>query len=75
MSIKQFESNLETNILNIHKELKTAVYNPAPVLRVYIPKGRHNKRPLGIPIVKDRVVQQAFRQIIEPIFEKNRSRR
>ncbi|MBE7548494.1 MAG: hypothetical protein HS127_15605 [Planctomycetia bacterium] len=34
------------------------------------PKGRYDKRPLGIPIVKDRIVQQAFRQIIEPIFEK-----
>jgi group II intron reverse transcriptase/maturase len=70
VSIKQFESDLENNIQTIHKELKTAIYNPAPVLRVYIPKGRHDKRPLGIPIVKDRVVQQAFRQIIEPIFEK-----
>ena len=69
--IKQFAKNLENNIQNIHKELKTAIYNPSPVLRVYIPKGRHDKRPLGIPIVKDRVVQQAFRQIIEPIFEKD----
>ena len=82
MSIKQFESDLENNIQNIHKELKTGIYNPSPVLRVYIPKGRHDKRPLGIPIVKDRpltsrilvkgrVVQQALRQIIEPIFEKD----
>jgi RNA-directed DNA polymerase len=70
VSIKQFESNLDVNIMSIHQELKTAIYNPAPVLRVYIPKGRHDKRPLGIPIVKDRIAQQAFRQIIEPIFEK-----
>lgn len=71
VSIRQFERDLETNILNIHKELKTEIYKPLPVLRAYIPKGRHDKRPLGIPIVKDRVVQQAFRQIIEPIFEKD----
>src|SRR3990167_10704601 len=65
VSIRQFAKNLENNIQNIHKELKTAIYNPSPVLRVYIPKGKHDKRPLGILIVKDRVIQQAFRQIIE----------
>ena len=52
VSIQQFESDLEKNIQNIHKELKNDVYKPSPVLRVYIPKGRHEKRPLGIPIVK-----------------------
>ena len=60
VSIKQFAKNLENNIQNIHKELKTGIYNPSPVLRVYIPKGRHDKRHLGIPIVKDRAVQQSF---------------
>lgn len=70
VSIKQFEADLDKNIINIHKELKSAIYNPLPVLRVYIPKGKRDKRPLGIPVVKDRIVQQAFRQIIEPIFDK-----
>ena len=70
VSIKQFEADLEKNMINIHKELKTVIYKPKPVLRVYIPKGRKEKRPLGIPVVRDRVIQQAFRQIIEPIFEK-----
>jgi group II intron reverse transcriptase/maturase len=60
---------LDVNIGNIHNKLKTEIYKPSPVLRVFIPKGRNQKRPLGIPTVSDRVVQQAFRQIIEPIFE------
>lgn len=71
VSIKQFQADLDKNIMNIHKKLKTAIYKPTPVLRVYIQKDRKKKRPLGIPIVKDRIIQQAFRQIIEPIFEKD----
>ena len=70
VSIKQFETDLDKNITHIYQELKTAHPRPQPTLRVYIPKGRKGKRPLGIPIVKDRIIQQAFRQIIEPIFEK-----
>ncbi|MBI1870345.1 MAG: group II intron reverse transcriptase/maturase [Chlamydiae bacterium] len=69
VSIAQFEADLDVNIGNIHNKLKTEIYKPSPVLRVYIPKGRNQKRPLGIPTVSDRVVQQATRQIIEPIFE------
>ncbi len=71
VSIHQFEQELERNIQSIHLMLKTKRYTPTPVLRDYIPKGKHGKRPLGIPTVKDRVIQQAFRQIIEPIFEKD----
>lgn len=69
VSIAQFETDLDVNIGTIHNKLKTEIYKPSPVLRVFIPKGRNQKRPLGIPTVCDRVVQQAFRTIIEPIFE------
>lgn len=52
-------------------ELREGSYQPRPSKRVWIPKpGRPEKRPLGIPIVRDRVAQTALRNVIEPIFEK-----
>lgn len=68
-TISNFEKNLRENIGKLHHELKTNIYKPLPVLRVYIDKDDGSKRPLGIPAVRDRVVQQALRNIIEPIFE------
>jgi len=56
-------------INSLHKELKTKSYKSSPVKRVYIEKENRKKRPLGIPTIRDRVVQMSCKIVIEPIFE------
>ena len=69
-SIEEFEGNLNQNLKELHRLLKERRYIPSPVRQVLIPKpSSGDLRPLGIPTVRDRVVQQAIRRIIEPIFE------
>jgi len=63
---------VEQFLKEIRDELKSERYRPLPVLRCYIDKpGKSEKRPLGIPIIKDRVCQMAGKLVIEPIFETN----
>lgn len=70
-TIQLFEIELGQNLREIQRFLMENRYHPEPVLRHYIRKDNGKKRPLGIPIVKDRIVQQAVRQMIEPLFDRD----
>jgi RNA-directed DNA polymerase len=70
-SIEKFEADLEANMEYLLDALRRNAYQPQPIRRVWIDKtGTKAKRPLGIPTIRDRVVQGAIRLVIEPIFER-----
>src|SRR5213083_948970 len=62
-------SGLEGWLVGLHEDLVSKTYGPAPVRRVMIPKPGGGERPLGIPTIRDRVVQTAAKLVLEPIFE------
>lgn len=69
--IGDFETGIGENIRKLVNELREKSYNPLPVKRVEIPKGNGKVRKLGIPAVRDRVVQQALLTILQPIYEED----
>jgi RNA-directed DNA polymerase len=71
-TIEMFEEHLEENLKRLSQTLRDGSYRPQAVRRAWIDKpGSKEKRPLGIPTVRDRVVQTALRNVLEPIFERD----
>jgi RNA-directed DNA polymerase len=70
ITVAKFADRAEADLRKLGEQLSAGRYNPSPVRRHYIPKpGSTKLRPLGLPTVRDRVVQEACRSMIEPIFE------
>lgn len=70
VSVERFAGQAEHYLEELSEALRTGTYRPQAVRRVEIPKGDGGVRPLGIPTVKDRVVQGALKAVLEPIFER-----
>jgi RNA-directed DNA polymerase len=70
ISIKRFRLNAQVYLAELERGLRDGTFEPSAVKRVHIPKDGKKTRPLGIPTVKDRIVQTALKMVLEPIFEK-----
>jgi RNA-directed DNA polymerase len=70
VSIHMYRANLMDNLHALMRELKSGSFEPLPLRRVFIPENKEQTelRPLGIPVVKDRIAQEVLRRILDPIF-------
>lgn len=68
---RSYGERLEDRLADLQDRIHRGNYHPPPVRRVYIPKGNGQSRPLGIPSLEDKIVQQAVRMVLEPIYEKS----
>jgi RNA-directed DNA polymerase len=68
---KEYKANLDRNLDTILEELKGKRYKARLVRRVYIPKGKNQQRPLGLPALRDKIIQRAAADILEAIYEQD----
>jgi group II intron reverse transcriptase/maturase len=67
---EEYGADLDAHLLDLQDRIHRGSYHPQPVRRVHIPKGDGRTRPLGIPALEDKIVQQAVRMVLEPIYER-----
>jgi len=68
---EEYAQDLEANLQSLLDRAKTGTYHAPPVRRTYIPKGDGRLRPLGIPTFEDKVLQQAVKMVLEPVYEQD----
>ncbi|MGK3975728.1 reverse transcriptase domain-containing protein [Sorangium sp. So ce118] len=68
---KSYGEHLNARLSDLQDRIHRGAYHPQPVRRVHIPKGDGRTRPLGIPSLEDKIVQQAVRMVLEPIYERS----